>query len=69
MKRNQPWGRAGGSVSFKRNGRCKGTEVGMTLAQLGSKEKADEAEQTGVLTDEVGEVWGGLIGQSRNLEC
>lgn len=41
----------------------------MTLAHLGSKEKADEVEQTGVLTDKVGELRGGLIGQSRNLEC
>lgn len=56
MRRNQPWGRAGSRVSLQRNSRFKVTEVRMTLACLGSREKADGAEQTRVLTDEVGEV-------------
>lgn len=49
------WGRAGSRVSLQRNSRCKVTEVRMTLACLGSREKADGAEQTRVLTDVVGE--------------
>ena len=44
------------SIPVRGTSTCKVPEVGMTVTHLGSRKKGEGAEQTEVVTNEVGEV-------------